>query len=163
MTGHYLFEPEFCNVASGWEKGIVEKNVRDRRSSVWHKALKQRWPSMEALNDWLAQECRAAWAELNHPEWPTLKVVDVLQDEQLRLMPNPRPFDGYIQVLARASSTALVHLQRNRCSVPTEHAHEVVSQRLYPGRLDVVAENIRIASHARSFERPCPPTTGATT
>jgi transposase len=33
MTGHYLFEPEFCNVASGWEKGIVEKNVRDRRTS----------------------------------------------------------------------------------------------------------------------------------
>ena len=24
MTSHYLFEPEFCNVASGWEKGIVE-------------------------------------------------------------------------------------------------------------------------------------------
>lgn len=23
MTSHYLFEPEFCNVASGWEKGIV--------------------------------------------------------------------------------------------------------------------------------------------
>ncbi len=153
MTGHYLFEPEFCNVASGWEKGIVEKNVRDRRSSIWHKALKQRWPSMEALNDWLAQECRAAWAELNHPEWPTLKVADVLQDEQLRLMPNPKPFDGYVEVLARVSSTALVHLQRNRYSVPTEHVHEVVSLRLYPDRLDVVAENIRIASHARSFER----------
>ena len=49
MTGHYLFEPEFCNVASGWEKGIVEKNVRDRRISIWHKATKQRWPNMQAL------------------------------------------------------------------------------------------------------------------
>lgn len=153
MTGHYLFEPEFCNVASGWEKGIVEKNVRDRRISIWHKATKQRWPDMQALNTWLEGECRAAWAELNHPEWPTLKVADVLQDEQQRLMPNPRPFDGYIEVLARVSSTALVHLQRNRYSVPTEHAHEVVSLRLYPDRIDVVAENARIASHARSFER----------
>jgi transposase len=153
MTGHYLFEPEFCNVASGWEKGIVEKNVRDRRISIWHKATKQRWPNMQALNTWLEGECRAAWAELNHPEWPTLKVADVLQDEQQRLMPNPRPFDGYIEVLARVSSTALVHLQRNRYSVPTEHAHEVVSLRLYPERIDVVAENARIASHARSFER----------
>ena len=27
MTAHYLFEADFCNVASGWEKGIVEKNV----------------------------------------------------------------------------------------------------------------------------------------
>ena len=77
----------------------------------------------------------------------------MLQDEQQRLMPNPRPFDGYIEVLARVSSTALVHLQRNRYSVPTEHAHEVVSLRLYPERIDVVAENARIASHVRSFER----------
>jgi transposase len=30
MTAHYLFEPDFCNVASGWEKGRVEKGVQDR-------------------------------------------------------------------------------------------------------------------------------------
>jgi len=29
MTTQYLFEPGFCNVASGWEKGIVNKNVQD--------------------------------------------------------------------------------------------------------------------------------------
>ena len=34
MCGHYLFEPEFCNVASGWEKGIVEKNVRPARQHL---------------------------------------------------------------------------------------------------------------------------------
>lgn len=77
----------------------------------------------------------------------------MLQDEQLRLMPNPKPFDGYVEVLARVSSTALVHLQRNRYSVPTEYAHEVVSLRLYPERVEVVAESARIASHVRSFER----------
>ncbi len=31
MASHYLFEPEFCNPASGWEKGQVEKNVQDAR------------------------------------------------------------------------------------------------------------------------------------
>jgi transposase len=30
MASHYLFDPDFCNVASGWEKGVVEKNVQDR-------------------------------------------------------------------------------------------------------------------------------------
>ena len=29
MANHYVFEPEFCNPASGWEKGQVEKNVQD--------------------------------------------------------------------------------------------------------------------------------------
>ena len=29
MCAHYLFDADFCNVASGWEKGIVEKNGED--------------------------------------------------------------------------------------------------------------------------------------
>ena len=29
MANHYVFEPEFCNPAAGWEKGQVEKNVRE--------------------------------------------------------------------------------------------------------------------------------------
>lgn len=29
MCAHYLFDADFCNVASGWEKGVVEKNVQD--------------------------------------------------------------------------------------------------------------------------------------
>ncbi len=31
MCAHYLFDPDFCNVASGWEKGVVEKSVQDSR------------------------------------------------------------------------------------------------------------------------------------
>ena len=31
MVSHYLFEPEFCNPAAGWEKGQIEKNVQDSR------------------------------------------------------------------------------------------------------------------------------------
>ena len=38
MTGHYLFEAEFCNRAAGWEKGRVEKNVQDRRRHIWREA-----------------------------------------------------------------------------------------------------------------------------
>ena len=35
MVSHYLFEAEFCNPASGWEKGQVKKNVRDARHRLW--------------------------------------------------------------------------------------------------------------------------------
>ena len=31
MCAHYLYDPDFCNVAVGWEKGVVEKNVQDSR------------------------------------------------------------------------------------------------------------------------------------
>jgi transposase len=36
VTSHYLFDAEFCNPASGWEKGQVEKQVQDARRRVWH-------------------------------------------------------------------------------------------------------------------------------
>jgi transposase len=153
MSGHYLFEPEFCNVASGWEKGIVEKNVRDRRTSIWHRAKDRRWGSWQELNDWLGEQSRQAWSELNHPEFPALKVADVLQDEQTRLMPVPKPFDGYVELMVRVTSTALIHLERNRYSVPTEHANSAVSVRLYHDHIAVVAEGTRVAQHSRSFER----------
>ena len=45
---HYLFEPEFCNPASGWEKGQVEKNVQDARRRLWQ--LMPSFPDIDALN-----------------------------------------------------------------------------------------------------------------
>jgi transposase len=94
MCSHYLFEPEFCNPASGWEKGVVEKNVLDRRRSIWREAAERRWPDLATLNAWLAERCRQSWAEAAHPEWPALTVAEVLADEQARLMPCAKPFDG---------------------------------------------------------------------
>ena len=30
MCAHYLFDTDFCNVASGWEKGVVEMLEQER-------------------------------------------------------------------------------------------------------------------------------------
>ncbi len=153
MTGHYLFEPEFCNRAAGWEKGIVEKNVQDRRRQLWANANARTWPSLAVLNDWLASECRAAWADMRHPECPDLTLLSVLEDEQPHLMPTPQRFDGYIEQPVRVSATALIHYQRCRYSVPAELAHQVISLRAYPWELVLVAEAEEVARHRRSFDR----------
>jgi transposase len=153
MCGHYLFEPDFCNVASGWEKGIVEKNVQDRRRQIWAETLDRRWTGLGELNDWLAQRCRTAWDSMAHPQWPTMTVAEVLQDERLQLMPMPKPFDGYVEQPVRVSSTSLIHFQRNRYSVPTPYAHRVVSLHIYPETLVLVADGQEIARHGRRFDR----------
>jgi transposase len=153
MCGHYLFEPDFCNVASGWEKGIVEKNVQDRRRQIWVGVTDQRWNSLAQLNDWLAQRCQSAWDAMAHPQWPAMTVAEVLQDERLQLMPLPKPFDGYVEQPVRVSSTSLFHFQRNRYSVPTPYAHRVVSLHIYPESLVLVADGAEIARHVRRFER----------
>lgn len=153
MCGHYLFEPDFCNVASGWEKGIVEKNVQDRRRQIWHQAAEQRWKSLAELNGWLAEQCQQAWDTMAHPQWPAMTVADVLQDERVHLMPLPKAFDGYVEQPVRVSATSLIHFQRNRYSVPTPHAHSVVSLRIYPESLVVVANGEEVARHSRQFDR----------
>ena len=153
LCSHYLFEPEFCNRAAGWEKGIVEKNVQDRRRQIWCEATERRWGTLDELNTWLGARCRALWEEMRHPQWPELTVAELLQDEQARLMPLPRAFDAYVEQPVRVSATGLVHVQRNRYSVPTEYAHRVVSLRRYPFELVVIAEGHEVARHVRSFER----------
>jgi transposase len=153
MCSHYLFEPEFCNRAAGWEKGIVEKNVQDRRRQLWQTAVRLHWSSLAMLNDWLATECKAAWLDMRHPDWPSLSLADVLEHEQGQLMPLPRAFDGYVEHSVRISSTALLFYQRNRYSVPSEHAHHIISLHVYPTELVAFAQGQEVARHPRSFER----------
>jgi transposase len=153
MSAHYLFDPDFCNVASGWEKGRVEKNVQDSRRRVWIDASRQRFGSFEELNVWLAQRCRELWAEIRHPEHSQFSVAEMLEHELPHLMPMPEPFDGYVENPARVSSTCLVTVLRNRYSVPCELAGQMVSTRLYPTRVVVVAEDQIVASHARLGDR----------
>jgi transposase len=149
MCGHYLFEPDFCNVASGWEKGVVEKNVQDSRRRIWLAAGNRRFGTLAELNAWLAERCRALWQEIRHPEHASLSVAEMLEHESASLMPMPTPFDGYVERAARVSSTCLVVVARNRYSVPCELAGQRVSTRLYPTRVKVAASERIVADHER--------------
>ena len=153
MCAHYLFDPDFCNVASGWEKGIVEKNVQDSRRRIWIEAGQQRFGSFTELNAWLGARCRALWSELRHPMHGQFSLAEMLELELPHLMPMTEPFDGYVESPARVSSTCLVSVARNRYSVPCELAGQMVSARLYPTRVVVVAHDAVVASHERLSNR----------
>jgi hypothetical protein len=151
MVSYYLFEAEFCNPAAGWEKGQIEKNVRDSRHRLWHTAPE--FESLAALNDWLLQRCVALWSEIMHPDQSGRTVAEVWQEERAHLMTLPRPFDGFVEHAKRVSPTCLVHVERNRYSVPASYANRPVSVRVYADRLVVAAEGQIIAEHVRIIER----------
>ncbi|MBY0436616.1 MAG: IS21 family transposase [Burkholderiales bacterium] len=153
MCGHYLFDADFCNVASGWEKGVVEKNVQDSRRRIWIDAANTRFGSIAELNVWLAARCRALWLDMHHPEHDQFSIAEMLELEQHHMMPMPEPFDGYVEHVARVSSTCLVAVHRNRYSVPCELAGQLVSTRLYPERILVIAHDAVVAEHLRAFDR----------
>jgi transposase len=152
MAAHYLFEPDFCNVASGWEKGREEKNVQDARRQIWQDAAHAVFDSFAALNAWLSTRCRAAW-DAPHPELAGVTIHEAWLQERPHLMPMPTPFDGYVELPARVSSTSLVSVARNRYSVPCAWAGHRVSVRLYPERVVIVADHDIIAEHPRAVDR----------
>jgi transposase len=149
LASHYLFDPDFCNVASGWEKGVVEKNVQDSRRRIWIDATQRRFGSFLELNLWLLERCRSLWREIRHPEHDQLTVADMLEHEQPFLMPMPTPFDGYLESQHKVSSTCLVAVACNRYSVPCEFAGQRVCARLYPEHIDIAQGETIIASHLR--------------
>jgi hypothetical protein len=77
----------------------------------------------------------------------------MLEQEQPGLMPMIAPFDGYVETLGKVGSTCLVLEERNRYSAPCELVGQMVSIRVYPERIDLVAHDAVVASHARSFGR----------
>jgi transposase len=135
MTSHYVFEPEFCNPAAGWEKGQVEKNVRDARHRLWQVA--PAFCDLEALNNWLEDRCKVLWAETAHGRLPG-SIVDIWEAEKPALMPLPTAFDGFGELSKRVSPTCLITFDRNRYSVPASFANRPVSLHIYPERLVIV-------------------------
>lgn len=159
MVSHFLFEAEFCNPAAGWEKGQIEKNVQDARHRLWQPTPS--FPSLAALNEGLEARCRELWTEIAHGAQPGT-VADVWREEAQHLAQLPRPFDGFVEHTKRVSPTCLIHLERNRYSVPASFANRPVSVRVYPERVVIAAEGQIVCEHARVFARSHGRDSGAT-
>jgi hypothetical protein len=110
------------------------------------------FPSLDALNDWLETRCRELWALTPHGSQADT-VADAWAQEAQHLMSLSRTFDGFVEYAKRVSPTCLVHLDRNRYSVPASFANRPVSVRVYPERIVVVAEGQIICEHRRVFAR----------
>lgn len=151
MVSHYLFEAEFCNPAAGWEKGQIEKNVRDSRHRIWQQAPK--FKDLNELNQWLEQRCIALWQSTMHPEFKDRSIARVWEEECEELMAVPASFDGFVERSKRVSSTCLITFDNNRYSVPAAFANRPISLRVYADHLVIVAEAQVVAEHGRVFTR----------
>jgi len=90
LCSHYLFDAGFCNVASGWEKGVVEKNVQDSRRRIWQDAAKERFGAFAELNVRLLARSQTRGQELRRPAYAKLTVAEMLEHEQPELMQRAR-------------------------------------------------------------------------
>jgi len=80
-------------------------------------------------------------------------ITDAFVEEAAHLMPVSRPFDGFAKHTKRVTPTCLVHLERNRSSVPVSFANRPVGLRVYPDRVVVAAKGRVVYEHPRVFAR----------
>ncbi|MBI5485519.1 MAG: IS21 family transposase [Deltaproteobacteria bacterium] len=151
LASHYLFEPVACTPAAGWEKGQVENQVRFIRNRLFVPRLK--FADIEELNRWLSDRCRTLAAGHKHPEYKERTVAECFAEEQKQLLVTVSPFDGYKEVPARVTTTALVAYDNNRYSVNAKAVGRTAMVRAYATRIIIVHDGNVIGVHKREFKR----------
>jgi transposase len=147
---HYLFKAEFCNTASGWEKGGVEGRVGYARRN-WLVGAGE-FESWTALNDYLLAHCRQEQQRTLRGRSESIGVRLAVEREALRALPF-HPYPCCKTVATRANHLALVTYDTNRYSVPVEQAHEKLTVRAYVDRIEISVATAIVPVHERCWGR----------
>lgn len=151
LSSHYLFEPCACTPAAGWEKGQVEKQVGTNRRNVFVPRLS--FETLADLNAHLEERMIAEAHTSRHPEFHDKTVYEVFCEEKPYLRRQQTAFSGYATEERRAGSQCLVRFDGNHYSIPCEHAGQLVSIRIFAGRVVLAVHGEAVAEHERSFEK----------
>jgi transposase len=151
MCSHHLVEPTACTPASGWEKGQVENQVGTMRDVLFRP--RPRVKTLEELNSWLEDQCRAYAQRTRHPQFRDRTIWEVFEEERAALAPFVVPFAGFSEKPMRATTTCLITHDRNKYSVDARAAGRGVLVRAYADRIVVLLADEVVADHPRSFKR----------
>lgn len=147
---YYGFRYRFCNIASGNEKGHVERGIE----FVRRKAFSGRtdFDTLEEANEHLEKEL----LKLNSKKRSHLKnqsPVDVLKQEIPCLIPLKPPYDASRRTEARVNKYSVITLDINKYSVPDYLVGKFVDVKVYPGRIEIHYKNMKVAEHKRSYQK----------
>jgi len=151
LCSHYLVEPVACTPGSGWEKGQVEKQVKNIRE--WLFTPRPRFKNFTELNSWLEEQCVAIGKKRQHPEKKENTVWEMFQAEQQSLVPVRSLFDGYAERECRVSSTGLISYDRNHYSVSSKVVGQSATVLATADMIQIVKNGEIVGEHLRQFGR----------
>lgn len=147
---HYLIESNFCNVASGNEKGSVENLVGFAQRNIIGPQLEvESWEQLRAV---LWERCLKYAERVPYGETQTVSERWRQEQRVLRKLPE-RPYDCCKTVLVTSNNVACVRFDTCRYSVPVRYVGQQLILRAYWDRVEIFHGLERIASHPRSYER----------
>lgn len=150
LSTYYQFHFRFCNVASGNEKGHVERSVEFVRRKAFSK--KDRFPTLEAANAHLAGTCNRLNTRFNRDNQGK-RPIDLLEVEKKKLFPAPPSFDCGQMEQCKVDKYSVITYATNRYSVPDHLVGKMVDVKVYPERLHCYHENQKLCEHERQYTR----------
>jgi transposase len=151
LQAHYVFKAEFCNPASGNEKGRIEGTVGYVRKNALVPLPEVQ--SMNELNEYLQDWCLKEAGRTHVPN-KAETVLEMWEKEKESLHPIPTDrFEACKLLSCKVNKTSLITVETNRYSVPCSYAGQAVWAKIFVDRVIVVAQNRVIAEHPRSYER----------
>ena len=144
LQNHYGFQVDFCNPASGWEKGSIESTVGHLKTRICEaiglgKLHFKDLPSFQKLIHQIGEELNS-----------TPEVEQKFQQEPLLSLPR-EPFPAFEEVIVRVDKYSTFSPLKNghRYSAPSYLSGLFVEARIYTSRIDLIYESQVVASHCR--------------
>lgn len=150
LSAHYGFEPVFCNIASGNEKGLVENLVGFCRRNFCVPVPHAE--NMDQLNTMLQEGCEGYLVHQIRGKEADVGTMFNLERKALYLLPAYR-LDIAKRAEAKVSAFSTVRYDTNSYSVPVQFCGKSVSIKALPERIEVFSEGKVIAVHQRCFGR----------
>ncbi len=147
---HYRFAHEFCNPASGNEKGNVENNVGYIRRKLFVPM-----PSVSDLDEFnrdLLLRCESL-GEREHYR-AGCSVNELWTDDKNELLSLPEDdYDVFRYEVGYVNKLGLIHLDTNRYSVSPELVGSKVQIKAYYDRIEIYHEGKCIVKHKRCYDK----------
>ena len=151
LSSHYHFQPRFCAVARGNEKGRVERTIQYVRHSFFAGR------SFTNLADFNRQALAWRDAVAHQRPWPGgdhMTVVEAWQQERPRLLPlpeHPAPTDHVVTV--HSQKTPYIRFDLNDYSIPPEAVGRELTLVASGTTVRLLSGATEIARHQRSWDR----------
>ncbi len=150
LSVYYQFHFRFCNVASGNEKGHVERSVEFIRRKAF--AREYVFSSLEAANTRLLVTCKRLNTRFNRDNQGK-RSIDLLEIEKKQLAVLPPGFDCGEMDQCKVDKYSVITYATNHYSVPDHLVGKMVDVKIYPGNLYCYYENREVCRHERQYTR----------
>lgn len=150
LSAHYALQTEFCNIAAGHEKGLVEGLVGWIRRNVLVPIPKIN--SIDELNEALLKRCLKY--RTHKIEGRKLTVAQMVEIEISRLTALLKyRFDTSRSVTVKVDEFSTIKFDYNHYSVPVKYVNKDVSVKGFGNHIIILHKQVQIAEYVRCYAR----------